>query len=64
MGHIRVSGNLICFDFRAWLQRAIKSMNLILVRRLIELACRSSRRVQLVIWWSEHPVSERPETVR
>jgi hypothetical protein len=39
-------------------------MNLVLVRRSVELAYRSRRRVQSLIWWSEHPVPGRPETVR
>ena len=52
---------VICFDFRASLQRAIKLMNSVLVRRSVELACRSRRRVQSLIWWSEPPVPGRPE---
>ena len=39
-------------------------MNLVLVRRSVELAYRSRRRVQSLIWWSEQPVPGRPETVR
>ena len=55
---------VICFDFWASLQRGIKLINFVLVRRSVELAYRSRRRVQSRIWWSEHPVPGRPETVR
>ena len=54
----------ICFDFRASLQRVIKLMNVALVLRSVEPANWSRRRVPSLIWWSEHPVPGRPDTVR